>query len=192
MNGVSGSSPLDSNRMIGGMMRAAQFDKAFFNLVEKDTSYTTDAWAVVVLVSIISAIGAFVGMIWVSFGRAIVALIGTAIWGVLGFALLAFLVSYIGPRWFKGQGDFGEVQRTLGFAYAPQVLNVLLFLNIIPPLACVTWIAPLVGAVWSAVASFYAIREALDQDNSNALVTIVISFVAFIIVRFVVMAVLHI
>lgn len=192
MNSAGQSSPLDFNRIIGGVIRAAQFDKEFFNMVEKDTSYTTDAWAVVVIVSLISAIGSFIGLIWTGLGRAILSLIGTAIWGVLGFALLAYLVSYLGVKLFKGQGDFGEVQRCLGFAYGPQVLGIFLFLNIIPALACVTWIAPLVGAVWSAVAGFFAIREALDQDNSNALLTIVISWVAFIVVRFVVFGILGI
>lgn len=176
MNSSGQSSPLDFNRIVNGVIRAAQLDKTFFKQVEKDTSYTQDALVVVVVVSLISALGSFLGGLFAGhILQAIGSFIWTAVWGVAAFYLWCFLVSWIGTSFFKGQGDFGEVQRCLGFAYGPQVLGIL---AVIP---CLGWLAGLIGWIWSMVVGFVAVREALDQDNTNAVLTIVISGVIVII-----------
>jgi len=162
---------MDFNRVINGMIRAVRLDRAFYKEVEADTSYTQDAWAVVILVSLISALGQFLGALvgGAGVGRAILSFVWGAVWGVIGFYIWVMLVTYIGTRMFKGTGDAGEVQRTLGFAYSPQVLGIL---GIIP---CLGWIAALAGWIWSLVAGYIAIKEALDQDDTNAILTIVVS-----------------
>ena len=125
----------------------------------------------------IGALGAFVGGLFGGHvGLAIGTFIWTAVWGVASFYLWVFIVQWIGVRLFKGQGDFGEVQRCLGFAYAPRVLGIF---AIIP---CVGWLAALAGSIWSAVAGYFAIQEALDQDTTNALLTIIISWVVVFVV----------
>ena len=72
------------------------------------------------------------------------------------------------------------MQRAFGFAYAPQILNILSFIP------CVGGLISLVAWIWSVVAGFVAIRQSLDQDNTNAALTVIVSAV----VVFVVIAVL--
>jgi hypothetical protein len=177
---------INTNRIIDGIIRAVKLDKAFYATVEQDVSYQQDALTIVVAVSVISAVGQFLGAIIAQ--RTILAALGTliwqAIWGVVAFYLLTYIVQYVGTRLFKGQADVGEVQRCLGFAYAPRLLGVF---GIIP---CVGWIAALAGWIWSMVTSYVAVKEALDQDDTNAILTIVVSFVAVIVVGVIVGAIL--
>jgi hypothetical protein len=169
---------MDFNRILDGVIRAARFDLAFFNMVEKDTSYDQDALIVVIFASIASAIGAFLGSLVLGNGllAAIGGLIWSVVWGIGAFYLLVFLVQWVGTQMFKGQGDFGEVRRCLGFAYGPRLLGIFAFIP------CVGWLAGLAGTIWSAVAGFFALREALDQDNTNAILTIIVSWVIVIII----------
>lgn len=186
MNSAGQSAPLDFNRIINGVIRAAKLDRAFFNEVESDTSYTQDSLVVVIAVSLISAVGAFFSSLFLH--RALLAVIGSflwaAIWGVVGFYLWVYLVTWVGTRFFKGQGDAGEVQRCLGFAYGPQLLGIL---QVIP---CLGALASFIGWIWSMVAGFVAIQEALDQDTTNALLTVVISAIIVIVIGVVIGSIL--
>ena len=182
----TGQSSLDVNRLVTGMIRASRLDQTFYGELRSDTSWTQDAWIVVIVVSILGAIGAFLGTLLSL--HSIFGAVGQLIWqivaGVGGFALWAFLVTWVGNSWFKGQGDFGEVQRLLGFAYSPRILSVVSFIPCIGPLIA------LVGAIWSLVTGYFAIKDALGQDNTNAILTIVVSFVIVIVVTAVIGTVL--
>src|SRR5690606_15215617 len=90
--------------------------------------------------------------------------------------LWVFIAQYIGTRFFKGTGDFGEVQRAFGFAYAPQVLNIL---SAIP---CVGWLIGIVAWLWSIATGFVAIRQSLDQDDTNAALTVVVSAIVVFLI----------
>lgn len=168
---------MDFNRILNGMLRAAKLDKAFYEEVEHDTSYNQDALAVVVLAALAGGIGSFLGSLFM--GSNILTAIGSLIFGVVvaiaAYYVWVFVAQYVGTRFFKGQGDFGEVQRTFGFAYAPQVLNVLSFIP------CVGWVLPLVTWLWSLATGFVAIRQSLDQDDTNAALTMVVSFVVVLV-----------
>jgi hypothetical protein len=166
------------NRIIDGVIRAIKLDKTFYAEVEADPSYQSDALTIVIIVSIIGAIGAFLGHLIArgSFFGAIGSFIWQAVWGVAAFFLLSYLIQYVGTRFFKGTADVGEVQRCLGFAYAPRILGIL---AIIP---CVGWLAAAAGWIWSLVTSYVAIKEALDQDDTNAVLTIVVSFVIVLVI----------
>ncbi|HEX9115348.1 MAG TPA: Yip1 family protein [Anaerolineae bacterium] len=178
MNSAGQAAPMDFNRIVNGVIRAARLDRTFFKEIEGDTSYTQDALVVVIAVSLISAIGAFLGGLLLHHGflAVILSFIWTAVWGVIGFYLWVYLVTWVGTKFFKGQGDAGEVQRCLGFAYGPQLLGIL---QVIP---CLGALASLIGWVWSMVAGFFAIQEALDQDTTNALLTVVISAVIVFVI----------
>jgi hypothetical protein len=178
VNSSGQSSPLDFNRIISGVIRAARLDRTFFAEVERDTSYNIDSLAVVVIAALASGIGSFFNKILFggSFVQSVFSLVWGVVWAIAGFYLWCFLVSWVGKQFFKGQGDWGEVQRCLGFAYGPQVLGIL---AVIP---CVGWLAALAGWIWSMVAGFVAVQEALDQDTTNALLTVVISGVIVLIV----------
>jgi hypothetical protein len=167
---------MDFDRIINGMIRAARLDRNFYATVEKDTSYTQDALVVVILVSLVGALGGFLGMLFAGqVVRAFGSFIFQAVWGVAAFFLWVFLVQLVGTRLFKGIGDFGEVQRCLGFAYAPQILNIFSFIPCLGPLV------GLIAWVWSLVAGFVAIRQSLDQDNTNAALTMIVSGIIVIV-----------
>lgn len=169
---------MDFNRIINGMIRAARFDKEFYEEVEKDMSYGQDALTVVILAALSGGIGSFLsGLVFLRSG--FFRSIGSLIWGiivaVLAYYVWVFVAQYVGTRFFKGTGDFGEVQRAFGFAYAPQVLNILSFIP------CVGWLVGLVTWIWSIATGFVAIRQSLDQDDTNAALTMVVSFVVVLV-----------
>lgn len=64
----------------------------------------------------------------------------------------------------------GQMLRVLGFAYAPQVLSII---------PCIGW---LIGAIWSLIAAFIAVRQGLDLDNTKAFLTIIVGFVAIVLI----------
>lgn len=169
---------MDFNRIISGMLRAIRLDKTFFEEVEHDPTYNQDALGVVILVAAIGALGSFLGALISGAGvvAAIVGLIIGLLLAILGYYLWVFVAHWIGTQFFKGTGDRGEVQRALGFAYAPQALNVLGFIP------CVGGIIAIVAWIWSIAAAFVAIRQSLDQDDTQAALTVVISGIAIMIV----------
>lgn len=169
---------MDFNRIINGMLRAIRLDKTFFEEVEHDPSYNQDALGVVILVSLLSGVGSFLGGLIEGRGilNAILGLIVGILLAVVGYYLWVYVAHWIGTRFFKGTGDRGEVQRALGFAYAPQALNILGFIP------CVGGIIALAAWVWSIAAAFVAIRQSLDQDDTNAALTVIIAGIAVLIV----------
>jgi hypothetical protein len=169
---------MDFNRIINGMMRAMRLDKSFFEEIEHDPSYNQDALAVVIIVSLISGVGSFLGALIGSrgIGAAILALIVGVLMAVIGYYVWVFVAHWVGTSFFKGSGDRGEVQRALGFSYAPQVLAILGFIP------CVGWLVAFAAWIWSIVCGFVAIRQSLDQDNTNAALTMIVSFIVVLIV----------
>ena len=90
------------------------------------------------------------------------------------------------PKFFGGEGDVGEVLRTLGYAYSPQVLGILAFIP------CVGWAIAFVASIWSLVAGIVAIREAMDFDTGKAILTMFIGWVIVVVVTMLIGAVLGI
>lgn len=169
---------MDFNRILNGMIRAARLDKEFYEEVEHDPSYGQDALAVVVLVSALGAIGSFLNALFsgVNIVAALLGLILGLALAVGGYYLWVFVAQYVGTRFFKGSGDFGEVQRAFGFAYAPQALNLL------AAIPCVGALVGIVAWLWSIATGFVAIRQSLDQDDTNAALTVVVSAIVVFIV----------
>lgn len=176
---------MDFNRILNGMIRAAKLDKEFYEEVEHDPSYSQDALAVVILVSALGAVGGFFNALF-SGANILAALLGLILGLALavgGYYLWVFVAQFVGTRFFKGTGDFGEVQRAFGFAYAPQALNLL---SAIP---CVGALVGIVAWLWSIATGFIAIRQSLDQDDTNAALTVIISAIVVFIVTAVISAI---
>jgi len=170
---------MDFNRIINGMIRAARLDVSFYEEVEQDTSYTQDALIVVILAAVAGALGALLGQLLQGhIGAAIGMFFLQGVLGVAGYYLWVFVAQLVGTKLFKGTGDFGEVQRAFGFAYAPQVLNVLSFIP------CLNVIIGIVAWIWSIATGFVAIRQSLDQDNTNAALTVIVSAIIVFVVTF--------
>jgi len=169
---------MDFNRIISGMIRAARLDVSFFEEVEHDESRSQDALIVVLIAAVAGAIGGFLGLLFDGrFGAAIGTLISSTLMSVITYFFWAFLIYIVGTRLFKGTAEFGEVQRTLGFAWAPQVLIILSFIPILGGI--ITFVA----WIWSIVAGFVATRQSLDLDNTNTAFTVIIATIAGIIIQ---------
>jgi hypothetical protein len=156
------------------MLRAARLNVPLYEEVEADTTATTQALTVVVLVSLATGIGnAIAGA---SRGNVVGALIGGIVTALIGWAVWSFVTYFVGTRFFGGVATYGEVLRTLGFAESPGVLTILSFIPILGG------IISFVAGIWIIVTSFIAIRQALDISNGKTVGVIVVGILAIVVV----------
>jgi hypothetical protein len=158
------------------MIRAARLEKAFYNEVEADTSLTNEALLVVIIGALASGVGSLIGGIFGGFGAAVMNMIVGILMVVVGYFIWVYVTHFVGTRFFGGQGDLGELRRTLGYAMAPQVLNILGFIP------CLGGIIGLVVWIWTLAAGFIAVREGMDLDNTKALITVVVGWLIILAV----------
>lgn len=160
------------------IMRAALLDEEFYREAEADPSLNQEALLIVVAVSVISGIGAFIaGLIAGRPGAAFLALIVNSAIGVANYYIWAYVTYYIGTNLFSGDADPGELLRVLGYASAPRLLGLLGFIP------CIGWLIALAGAIWALVAAFYGVREALDLDTTETLITVILGWVVILIIN---------
>jgi hypothetical protein len=163
-----------SSSIVNRMMRAARLEVPLYEEVEADLTATNQALLVVVIVAVARGIGsAFTGG---APGGIIGGLIAGVLTGLIGWAVWSYVVYFVGTRFFGGTATYGELLRTLGFAYSPGVLSILGFIPVVGGLIS------LVAVLWTLVTSFIGTRQALDIDNTKTVFTILIAFVAFAIV----------
>ncbi len=125
--------------------------------VEADATATGQAAIVVVLAAVCMAVGAWNGGLFSAAWLALMELGSWLVWAGLTYV--------IGEKVFDGKATWGELLRTLGFAKAAGVLYLL---AVVPVLGAIVTI---VVAVWVSVASFIAIRQALDISNGKTVLT---------------------
>jgi hypothetical protein len=142
--------------MIEKMIRAARLDPTLYNQVENDETETTNAMIIVVLVGIISGIGAAIGAVLLSANppsatfpvpNPIMAFIGTVLNTIIGWVVWSFVVYFVGTRVYNAPATTGELLRTLGYAQSPLLLNVL------SGIPCLGGLISLVAGIWSLVTS---------------------------------------
>lgn len=169
--------------MIDRIIKAFTFKTEVYKEVEDDASFSQMAWILVAAVALLSQLGSTASLVHVS-GRGWIpsALIGTVI-AVASFAFSCFIISWAGKQFFKADVTFDEMVRTLGLAY---VWNIVGFLGIIgavsPGLSCVTAPLRIAGSVAGLVAWFFAAKEALDLEWPETIGTVVIGWVAGLII----------
>lgn len=168
---------MDFNAIISRVTRVFTFDLTVFQEVEEDQTATQQAWAVVVIVAVASAIGSGIGSLIGGGGflGLILGLVLTPITMVVGYFLWAFITSWVGTNMFQAQTDFAEMQRVIGFAFAPHILG---FLAIIP---CLGGFVAFIGGIWALVLAVMAVKEGLDVDWPQAIITCGIGWIASII-----------
>ena len=164
---------MDFNAIISRVIRVFTFDRTVFQEVEEDQTATQQAWIVVIIAAVAAGIGAGIGTLILGggFGGLLRGLILQPILAVIGYFLWAFVAYWIGVNLFQGETDFNEMQRVIGFAYAPSALGIL---AIIP---CVGWLGALVGGIWAFVLTIIAIKEGLDVDWGPAIITSVVGWI---------------
>jgi hypothetical protein len=142
-----------TSRMIGAaMLRVDVYEE-----VEADATATGQAAMVVALAAVCMAAGASNGGLFYAAWLAVMELGSWLVWAGLTYV--------IGEKVFDGKATWGELLRTLGFAKAAGVLYLL---AVVPVLG---GIVTIVVAVWVSVASFIAIRQALDISNGKTVLT---------------------
>jgi Yip1-like protein len=155
--------------MLQRMWLASKLDVPFYESVEADPRYTREAFFVVLLVALLSGIGA-VATAGASTADLFLGFLGA----ILGWVAWAGITLFIGLHLTRGaetQSDMGEMLRVLGYAQSPQVLVVFAFVPILGK-AIVA-----VAAVWSLIAGVVAIRQALDFSTGRAILTVICGWV---------------
>lgn len=161
------------------MIRAARLEAGLYKEVEQDTSATSQALLVVLIVAVLSGIGGLILAATIPFlglGGGIRGLITGIITSLIAWAVWSFVTYWIGTTLFKGTATYGELLRCLGFAYTPSALGFFVFIPALGPLIA------FIGSIWALVAMIIAIREALNFTTGNAVITAVIGFVVMLIV----------
>ena len=159
------------NALVQRMIGAARLDEATYEEVERDTSATQQALIVVILASVAAGIGGL--------DDGGVGLIGGVIGGIVGWAVTAGLCYFIGTRLFataNTNADWGQLARTLGFAYTPSLLLIFGFIPV------VDIIVALIVFVWGIATTIVALRTALDFSTGRAIGTAIVSWIVSAIV----------
>src|SRR4051794_27665534 len=162
--------------LIERMIRAARLEIGLYEEVEHDTTATTQALTVVVIVALAQAISAGIsGATGQAGGNIIVRIVGAILFALVGWAVWSYVTYFVGTRMFGGTATPGELLRCIGFAQSPQVLAILTFIP------CLGAIIGLVVAIWSLIAGVIAVRQALDFDTGKAIITVIIGWVIILV-----------
>ncbi len=163
------------------IVRAITFRKEVYAEVEKDESFTTTAWIIVFVVSIIAALGS---LSFANFGSSLVSVLVGAILNVVSFAVGAFAINLVGRGLFKADVTFNELVRTLGLAYIWRVVSLIGILG--PFLSCLLLPLTILSVILLVASWLVATKEALDLDWVPTIVTVVLGVIVVFVLEAVV------
>lgn len=165
-----------TDRIIG----AITFRRDVYAEAERDTSFTSTAWLIVVVVTFLNQLGAHASrniLSWI-----IGTIVGT-VFVVIGFGLAAFVINAVGQAVFNAEVTFEELVRTLGLAYVWNAVGVLgIFSGIIPVLGCLLAPVLIISALMGLIAWLVAAKEALDLEWVQVIITVVIGWVVLLVI----------
>lgn len=165
--------------MVDRIIRAIRLDPTLYREVADDEQYTNEGLMIVLAVALLSAIGASIGA-GMNEGRPVLTFIvqaaNTLIFGWLLWAVVAYFVGTA----LGGKSSVTEMARTLAYANAPGLVGLLAFIP------CIGWILVLAAFVLTIAAGVIAIRESMEFDTTNAVVTAVLGFGVYIVARLVI------
>ena len=171
--------------LVERMQRAAMLDNNLYNEVERDEQATSQAFQVVLIAAVATGLGTFIGSILSGRGGAGVGgLVAGVLSALLAWVVWSYVTYFIGTRVFGGTGTPGELLRTLGFANSPQVLNILGFVPLLGGLI------RFVVLIWVLIAGIVAVREALDFDTGKTIGTVILGWLAMLVIVMVEVAIL--
>jgi hypothetical protein len=168
--------------LMGRIIGAFTFRKEVYAEVEKDTSFTTTAWVLVVVVAFLNQLGTNASDNVVRWWQGVVVF---TIVSVIAFAVAAWVMNWVGRAVFHAEVTLDELVRTLGLAYVWQAVGVLGVVTVFSPtLACV--LAPVMFIAWvlMMIAWFLAAKSALGLEWMQTIVTVVIGWIAFFVASF--------
>jgi hypothetical protein len=165
------------------IIKAFTFKTEVYAEVEQDSSFTTTAWIIVAVVSFLSSLGS---LSLDNLGSSLLASVASAVFAVIGFALLTFLISWVSRAIYKADVTFNELVRSVGLASVWQVVGFLGILGLISPtLRCIVGPALVIGWILWIVSAFIASKEALDLDWVKTIISVILGFVAYFVVMIV-------
>ena len=158
------------DQIIQRLVRIAKFDTTVFEEIEHDENANTEAAIVVVVASLLAALGAAIsGGGATGFGFSLVM-------AVISWLIWSYLTMFMGTRLFQGETNFWEMARVIGYASAPNALGIL------GVFGCLGGIVSFAASILSLVISVIAIREALDLPTEKAILTAVIGWIVIVVV----------
>ena len=159
---------------------AFTFRKGVYAEVEGDTTFTRTAWIIVVVVAFLNQLGSNASADILSWLGGTV--LGTII-AVIGFAVAALVINWVGRTVFKAEVSFDELVRTLGLAYVWQVVAVIGVLSAFSgALKCILGPIIAIAAILLIIAWFVAAKEALDLEWLQTIITIFLGWIALIVI----------
>ncbi|NIM95549.1 MAG: hypothetical protein GTO18_17770 [Anaerolineales bacterium] len=160
------------------IVRAFGFDEEVYTEVEHDTSFTRTAWLIVIVIAFLNQLSISIDLDLPNF------IIGSAVgtvFRVIGFAIGAFVISWIGKTAFHADVTFQEMVRVLGLAYVFRIVGVMGIIGaVFPGLACLLLPIAALTFIAGVIAWFFAVRQALDLDIVQTVVTVILGFIAVI------------
>jgi len=167
-----------TERIIG----AFTFRSGVYKEVEEDTTFTTTAWLLVIVVAFLEQLGSNASLFEALGSRDLVnwliASLGGTIFAVIGFAVAAFVINWMGRAVFNADVTFNELVRTLGLAYVWHVVGVLGVLSAFSTaLACLMTPAAVVAWILGLIAWFVATKEALDLEWGQTIATAILAWI---------------
>jgi hypothetical protein len=168
-----------TNRIIG----AFSFRRKVYAEVEKDATFTTTAWLLVIVVAFLNQLGSRASGNLVDW--LIGAVVGT-IFAVVGFAVAALVINWVGRALFNADVTFEEMVRTLGLAYVWNVIGVIGALAAFSEaLSCLLAPVMIITVILLVVSWFVAAKEALDLDWVQTIVTVILGWIALVAITIV-------
>jgi hypothetical protein len=153
------------------------FRREVYSEVEKDTTFTTTAWLLVIVVAFLNNFGSNASANFFNWMRNTFV---QTIFAIVGFALAAFVMNWVGRALFKADVTFEEMVRTLGLAYVWNVVGIIGALAAFSSLlSCVLAPALVLGWIMLVVSWFVAAKEALDLDTGQTIVTVILGWITF-------------
>jgi hypothetical protein len=162
------------------IIAAFTFRREVYGEVERDTTFTQTAWLLVVVVAFLSQLGSSASDNLVNWLIGVV--VGT-IFSIIGFAVGAFVVNWVGRTVFNADVTFDELVRCLGLAYVWNVVGIVgILANFSDALACL--LAPVTFIAWilGLISWFVATKEALDLEWVQTVVTVILGWLALVVV----------
>jgi hypothetical protein len=157
--------------------RAVLLDKELYKEVESDPSLDREALLIVVVASLAAGIAAFITSVFRQrFLTALFGLIVPTVIGVASYYIWAYATQFIAQNLYENETDIGELLRVLGYASTPRVISLVGFIPCLGP------VLSFAGGIWALIASFIGIREALDMDTTETVVTVVLGWLAIMII----------
>ncbi len=162
------------------IIAAFTFRREVYKEVENDTTFTQTAWLLVVVVAFLSQLGSSASD---NLGSWVIGAVVGTIFAVIGFAVGAFVINWVGRTVFNADVTFDELVRCLGLAYVWNIVGVVgILANFSDALACL--LAPVTFIAWilGLISWFVATKEALDLEWVQTIVTVILGWLALFIV----------